>query len=92
VICNSSDLVPVCVIELDDSSHQRNKSLQCDEVLRQICLQVKLPLIRVPERRDYKPSDVQACLEALRHIAGHTAAEPAAKGAPERAVRNAESV
>jgi hypothetical protein len=46
VICNSSDLVPVVVIELDDSSHQKAKRQQRDEMLQQICGQVQLPLIR----------------------------------------------
>ncbi len=92
VVCNSSDLAPVCVVELDDSGYQRSKKLQHDEVLTRICLQVKLPLVRVPAKRDYKQADVAVILEALRDIAGHAAAEPAAPEAPMRAVRNAESV
>lgn len=92
VICNSRDLAPVCVIELDDSGHQQGKNLQHDEVLRRICLQVKLPLIQVPAKMDYTRADVDVFFEALRDIARHAAAEPAAREAPARAVRNAESV
>ncbi|WP_020683166.1 DUF2726 domain-containing protein [Marinobacterium rhizophilum] len=69
VICNSSDLVPLVVIELDDSSHQKAKRQQRDEMLQQICEQVQLPLIRVPARKAYKLADVEAYLKPLRDLA-----------------------
>lgn len=69
VICNSSDLAPVCAIELDDSSHQKSKRQQRDEMLQQICEQVQLPLIRVPARKAYKLAEIEACLKPLRDLA-----------------------
>ncbi len=90
VICNSGDLVPVCVLELDDSSHQQRKRQQRDEMLQQICAQVQLPLIRVPAQKGYKLADVETYLKPLRDLAVSEDAgmEAAGKTAPLRAVRD----
>lgn len=88
VICNSSDLVPVVVLELDDSSHQKAKRQQRDEMLQQICQQVKLPLIRVPAQKGYKLADVEEYLKPLRELEVVSEPEAAGKGAPLRAVRD----
>jgi hypothetical protein len=88
VICNSSDLVPVVVIELDDSSHQKAKRQQRDEMLQQICGQVQLPLIRVPAQKGYKLAEVEAYLKPLRDFESTVDSETTGQGAPLRALRD----
>ncbi|GGO85719.1 hypothetical protein GCM10011348_34920 [Marinobacterium nitratireducens] len=68
VICDSCDLAPLCVIELDDSSHQKSKRQQRDELLERICSQVALPLVRVPARKGYKRAEVEALLKPLWYL------------------------
>ncbi|MCP8688037.1 DUF2726 domain-containing protein [Marinobacterium sedimentorum] len=88
VICNSSDLVPVVVIELDDRSHQKAKSQQRDEMLQQICQQVQLPLIRVPAQKGYKLAEVEDYLKPLRDFESTVDFETTGQAAPLRAVRD----
>ncbi len=88
VICNSSDLAPACVIELDDSSHQRKKRQQRDEMLKQICQQVQLPLIRVPAQKGYRLAEVEEYLKPLWELAVQDSAELAGLTAPLRAIRD----
>jgi hypothetical protein len=86
VICNSSDLVPVVVIELDDSSHQKVKRQQRDEMLQQICGQVQLPLIHVPAQKGYKLAEVEEYLQPLRDLALEDGAESFGQVAPAKSV------
>ncbi|ANG64197.1 hypothetical protein A8C75_18095 [Marinobacterium aestuarii] len=88
VICNSSDLVPVVVIELDDSSHQKAKRQQRDEMLQQICQQVQLPLIRVPAQKGYKLVEVEDYLKPLRDLESTADSETTGQAIPLRAVRD----
>jgi hypothetical protein len=88
VICSSSDLVPVVVIELDDRSHQKHKRQQRDELLQQICVQVQLPLIRVPAQKAYKLADVEAFLKPLRDLAAQDGSALDGVTAPLRAKRD----
>ncbi|UTW11661.1 DUF2726 domain-containing protein [Marinobacterium rhizophilum] len=88
VICNSSDLVPVVVVELDDSSHQKAKRQQRDEMLQQVCQQVQLPLIRVPAQKGYKLAEVEEYLKPLRDLESTADSDTAMQGAGLRAVRD----
>jgi hypothetical protein len=88
VICNSSDLVPVVVIELDDRSHQKARRQQRDELLQQICTQVQLPLIRVPAQKAYKLAEVEEYLKPLQDLEMLGDPETTGQGAPLRAVRD----
>jgi len=54
VICNADDLTPVCVIELDDKSHNAKKRQQWDQFLETVFAEVEFPLIRGPVKRGYK--------------------------------------
>lgn len=89
VICNSNDLAPVAVIELDDKSHQKSKRQQRDEMLEGICEQVKLPLVRVPAQKGYKLAEVEEYLLPLRAAATASASEsPELAVSPLRAYKN----
>jgi hypothetical protein len=54
VICDQRELAPRAVIELNDVSHQRPDRQRRDELLRDICKEIALPLIEFAPRRAYK--------------------------------------
>ena len=54
VLCDSSTLEPLCVIELNDKTHQQNKRKVRDEFLAQACESAGLPLYFVPVSSSYK--------------------------------------
>ena len=53
VIVNKNDYSTVCVIELNDKSHNQPKRQQRDEALRAICKDVNLPLIEITAAMQY---------------------------------------
>lgn len=60
VVCRATDLAVVCAIELDDSSHQREKRKTRDEFVANACQAVGLPLLRISTRRGYAVADIRA--------------------------------
>ena len=54
VICKTDDLTPVAAIELDDKTHNQKHRQKRDELLKNICKQSGLPLLRVPAQYAYK--------------------------------------
>lgn len=54
VICKTDDLTPVAAIELDDKTHNQKHRQKRDELLKNICQQSQLPLLRVPVKYAYK--------------------------------------
>ncbi|MDF2181880.1 DUF2726 domain-containing protein [Neptuniibacter sp. CAU 1671] len=62
VICTADTLSPVCVIELDDKSHNQKHRQQRDELLDSVCVDAGLPLIRIPAKRAYHLKEVNAAL------------------------------
>ena len=69
VICNADDLTPLCAIELDDASHKQNSRAQRDELLKAVCEQAGLSLLRIPAKRAYQKADIEAQLaEALAGV------------------------
>ncbi|WP_027858247.1 DUF2726 domain-containing protein [Marinobacterium jannaschii] len=68
VICKAGDLTPVCVIELDDKSHNAKKRQQRDQFLGSVCKDAELPLIRFSAKQGYQLNEVKARLaESLVH-------------------------
>jgi very-short-patch-repair endonuclease len=63
VICDEA-LSPVIVIELDDSSHRRPVRVARDRDVDRILGIAELPILRVPVRRAYDPSEIAAQLLA----------------------------
>ena len=45
IICRSSDLSIVCVVELNDKSHQKNSRKLRDEFVAGVCNSISVPLI-----------------------------------------------
>ena len=64
VLVKRSDLSVVCVIELDDKSHQSSKAQARDVFIDGACKAAGLPLVRVPARASYTRDDVRSRLAA----------------------------
>lgn len=79
VVCRSSDLAVVCVVELDDRSHGSARTQRRDAFVATVCRVIGLPLLQVPARSGYSAIDVRAQF--------HAAIAPAA-GAPSAATRS----
>jgi hypothetical protein len=62
VVCDGGDLSVVCVIELDDRSHQGARRQERDGFLSEVCRVAGIPLIQVPARRAYSTSELRAQL------------------------------
>jgi hypothetical protein len=58
VLCDPRTLAPVLAVELDDSSHAAPHRQQRDALVNEVLRTVGLPLLRVPVRRSYVPSEV----------------------------------
>jgi hypothetical protein len=52
VVCTGPALLPVCAIELNDSSHNSASTRRRDEFLSSVCTQVGIPLLVVKAARD----------------------------------------
>jgi hypothetical protein len=59
VICSGPSLVPVCAIELNDSSHYSSSAKRRDEFLSSVCTQVGLPLVVIKAARSYPPEEIR---------------------------------
>jgi hypothetical protein len=68
VICDAA-LSPVIVIELDDSSHREPVRVTRDRDVNRILEIAELPILRVPVRRAYEPSEIARLLLAKLHPA-----------------------
>ncbi len=62
LLCHRDDLAILCVIELNDRSHQSKKRQQRDEFLQQVCAAANLPLIQVPAQSSYAIHEIRALL------------------------------
>lgn len=62
VVCDAARLSVLCVIELNDKSHQRKKTKTRDAFLSQICSDIGLPLITFPASAAYVIADVRNSL------------------------------
>jgi hypothetical protein len=60
VLCAHSDLSVVCVVELDDQSHQAPKRQERDVFVARLCEAVSLPLLQIPARRAYSVPELRA--------------------------------
>lgn len=65
VLCRRVDLTPVCVIELNDSSHNRPDRSWRDRFVAEVCKVIGLPLMVVPVRRSYDLEVLRSELQAI---------------------------
>ena len=64
ILCRSTDLEIACVVELDDSTHQRHDRQDRDMFLGEVCSVSSLPLLRFPAKEAYTVSDIRERLAA----------------------------
>ncbi|WP_152541395.1 DUF2726 domain-containing protein [Kallotenue papyrolyticum] len=62
VLCAPRTMQPIAVVELDDSSHQRERRIQRDAFVDRALAAAGLPLIRIPAQRGYQLAEIQAAL------------------------------
>jgi ssDNA-binding Zn-finger/Zn-ribbon topoisomerase 1 len=65
IICNAETLKPVCGIELDDTSHERQDRVIRDRFVNQVFQNAHLPLIRYTNKRSYVLSEVEEKLQTI---------------------------
>jgi hypothetical protein len=85
VICKSSDLAVLAVVELDDKSHERDDRAGRDQFVDRALADAKIPVIHFSAKKGYALPEVRGKL-AESFAIGVTAATPAAQGvtAPEK--------
>lgn len=67
LLCNKKYLVPVLVIELDDSSHNKKSRINRDEFVNKTLENAGLPILRVRASYSYSPSYIKEKIqEALK--------------------------
>lgn len=62
VLCDSGTLKPICAIELDDKSHQREDRQARDVLVNAVFRAAGLPLMRVPVQRTYDVAQLKTAL------------------------------
>lgn len=63
LICKISNLEPICGIELDDTSHQREKAIEKDIFKDKVFLAAGLPLIRFTNKDTYTIVEIKEKLD-----------------------------
>ena len=59
VLCDKRSMDPVCVIELNDRSHQRRERIKRDQLVEKACRSANLPLIWIPVQKDYESREIR---------------------------------
>ena len=67
VLCDLQNVRPLLVIELDDSSHEREDRKDRDAFVDQALEDAALPILHVPANRTYAPKELADLIEAKLH-------------------------
>ncbi|RUL65805.1 DUF2726 domain-containing protein [Dyella dinghuensis] len=65
VICRATDLTVICVVELNDRSHQTKRAQQRDAFIAQVCRTIDIPLWTVSAAMSYDISTLRNQFDAL---------------------------
>ncbi len=65
VLCDPGSLEPICCVELDDSSHQRQDRIERDNFVDSAFESAGLPLLRVPLRNSYASREIRELIDGL---------------------------
>jgi hypothetical protein len=87
VLCSTSDLAVVAVVELDDKSHERDDRTDRDQFVDQALADAKIPVMHFPARKGYEITEVRAKLAECFTIGTTSSAPPVIKAAPVAAVQ-----
>mgnify|MGYP001168973867 CR=1 FL=1 len=80
VICRSSDLAVLLLIELDDKSHQKRQRAERDAFIERAVQAAGIPLLRIPCKKSYSVQEVVQLLQA--HLQPPSAAAQPEGGEP----------
>jgi hypothetical protein len=58
VLCDKRSMDPICVIELNDRSHQKKERIKRDQLVEKACRSANLPLIWIPVQREYDKREI----------------------------------
>lgn len=64
VICDKNTLNVLCVVELDDKSHNSKKVKLRDKFLNQACADAKLPMVRIKAAKSYKIDQIKEAVDS----------------------------
>jgi len=77
VLCDSNDLSVLCVLELNDSSHNSKKRTERDHFLAEACISASVPLVQVKAKSSYNIQEVRDSLsQYIRSLTPSTVEEP----------------
>ncbi len=65
LLCAKNDLSVLCVVELNDSSHNSKKRKDRDTFLEGACRSAKIPLVQIAARATYNINEIQKTLAAF---------------------------
>ncbi|MAT98255.1 MAG: hypothetical protein CL608_14015 [Anaerolineaceae bacterium] len=62
VLCNNQDLSVICVVELNDATHQKQARQKRDMFLVAACRSASVPLIQIPVKSSYNIDELRKLL------------------------------
>lgn len=65
LVCEAATMKPLFGVELDDTSHQRERRQQRDEFVEKVFQAAGLPLLRFAVQREYNPREIAAQVAPL---------------------------
>ncbi|SDK12438.1 DUF2726 domain-containing protein [Natronincola ferrireducens] len=77
LLCRTDNLQPICGIELDDTSHQKQSRIERDNFVEEVFETSNLPLLRFKNRVSYTFSEVKESLDKVLNGIDIKAAETA---------------
>lgn len=86
LLCDLQSMKPLCGIELDDSSHAKEKRVARDEFVDRVYANAGLPLVHIPLKQGYSVNDLKEILDCLAGKTLETGNEDTANPIDTRAV------
>ncbi len=65
LLCDAETMVPLCGIELDDSSHQRADRIERDAFVDAVYAAADLPLVHAPLKNGFEPEQLRDLLSGM---------------------------
>ena len=65
LLCDPESMIPICGVELDDSTHQRPDRVERDRFVDAVYDAAGLPLVHVPLQNGYTPEEMDRFLGEL---------------------------
>lgn len=65
VVCDSNNVKPLFVVELDDSSHNQDKRIYRDDFVDNVLNKAGLPILRIPAQYTYSVTDISSKIQNI---------------------------